>query len=80
MKCRKNRKNVKLRYTDDIYLKVAFLYCRLPSKRFGFLFDANHWYLCGKASEQEAIILATARIRYPEVNWESARYTEIHNA
>lgn len=45
-----------------------------------FIIDANRWNLCGGASGQEAIILATARIRYPEVNWESAHYTEIHNA
>lgn len=44
------------------------------------IIDANRWYFCSSASEQEAILLATARIRYPEVNWERARYTEIHNA
>ena len=26
MKCRKNRKNVKLRYTDDIYLEYVVKY------------------------------------------------------
>lgn len=44
-----------------------------------FIIDANRWY-CSSASEREAIILATARIRYPEVNWESASEREIHNA
>ena len=44
-----------------------------------FIIDANRWYSC-RENERETIILATARIRYPEVNWESAHYTEIHNA
>lgn len=44
-----------------------------------FIIDADRWYRCTK-SEQEAIMLATARIRYPEVNWESATIREIHDA
>ena len=44
-----------------------------------FIIDANRWFRCSD-KEKETIMLATARIRYPEVNWESARYTEIHSA
>lgn len=45
-----------------------------------FIIDTNRWNLCHTSSDQEAIILATARLRYPEVNWERAHYTEIHQA
>lgn len=45
-----------------------------------FIIDANRWNLCSRASEQEAIILATARIRYPEVNWERAAVVRFINA
>ena len=44
-----------------------------------FIIDADRWYRC-RESEREAIMLATARIRYPEVNWESATVREIHGA
>lgn len=45
-----------------------------------FIIDANRWYSCRTASEQEAIMLATARIRYPEVNWERAAVVRFINA
>lgn len=45
-----------------------------------FIIDTNRWNLCHNSFDQEAIILATARLRYPEVNWERAHYTEIHQA
>lgn len=44
-----------------------------------FIIDANRWYSC-RENERETIILATARIRYPEVNWERAHDTEIYDA
>ena len=44
-----------------------------------FIIDANRWYSC-RESEREAILLATARIRYPEVNWERAHCSGIHDA
>ena len=44
-----------------------------------FIIDASRWYSCS-ASEKEAILLATAHIRYPEINWESAHYSGTRNA
>ena len=44
-----------------------------------FIIDANRWYSCSN-SEREAILLGTARIRYPEVIWESAHDVQIHDA
>ena len=44
------------------------------------IIDSDRWYRCNTAQEQEAILLGTARNRYPEVNWEYASYIEIKQA
>ena len=43
-----------------------------------FVIDEMRWHHANTPREQEAIILGVARREYPEVNWEKAHYTEIH--
>lgn len=45
-----------------------------------FIVDSFRWNTCHTPQEQEAVMLGVARVRYPEVDWESAHYVEIHQA
>ncbi len=45
-----------------------------------FLIEESRWNRAGTARGQEEIILGIVRRDYPEVQWEKAHYTEIHQA